>query len=157
MTNYQPTDTYPSSMTIVSNDPSFWPVIYLIRFLSYFFGSCLSRRIVLVMSQSSQFPPLLRCYTITVSDLWRIWEIAEILIVFPVLTIGKEVSGYEYHYWSIHLAKGDDIDWIDLGEQSSISQEQQIIQDRVNAGHWWLSYTSVCLTYVSAVGKLCWL
>jgi hypothetical protein len=70
-----------------------------------------------------------------VNDRGRIREIAEILIVFPVLTIGKEVSGYEYDYWSIHLAKSDDIDRIDLGEQKSISQEQQIIQDRVNAGH----------------------
>ncbi|KIK43314.1 hypothetical protein CY34DRAFT_803987 [Suillus luteus UH-Slu-Lm8-n1] len=75
MTNYQPTDTYPSSMTIVSNDPSFWPVIYLIRFLSYFFVSAIAA-----------------------------------LLYDYVLTIGKEVSGYEYHYWSIHLAKGDDID-----------------------------------------------
>lgn len=76
-----------------------------------------------------------RCYTITVNDRGRIREIAEMLIVFPVLTIGKELSKYEHHYWSIHLANSDDIDRIDLGEQSSISREQQIIQDRVNAGH----------------------
>jgi hypothetical protein len=69
-----------------------------------------------------------------VSDMVRIREIAEILIIFPVLALGKEVSGYQCHYWSDHLAKSDDIDRIDLGEQSSISQEQQIIQDRGNAG-----------------------
>lgn len=38
MTNSQPTDTHPLIMTMVSNDPSLWPVIYLIRFLSYFFS-----------------------------------------------------------------------------------------------------------------------
>jgi hypothetical protein len=69
-----------------------------------------------------------------VSDMVRIREIAEILIIFPVLALGKEVSGYQYHYWSDPFAKSDNIDRIDLGEQSSISQEQYIIQDRGNAG-----------------------
>lgn len=92
-----------------------------------------------------------------VSEKVRIRETAEILIIFPVLTLGKEVSGYQNHYWSNHLAKSDDWDRINLGEQSSISQEQQIIQDRGNAGPWWLSYTSVYVAYVRAVNRLCWL
>jgi hypothetical protein len=52
MTSSQLTDTHPSNMTVVSNDPSLWPVIYLIRFLSYFLGSCFSRWIMSGMSRS---------------------------------------------------------------------------------------------------------
>ncbi|KAG1739495.1 uncharacterized protein EDB91DRAFT_1284693, partial [Suillus paluster] len=47
------THSHPSNMTIVSNDPSLWPVLNLDRFFSYFLGSWRSSRMMLVMTRSN--------------------------------------------------------------------------------------------------------
>jgi hypothetical protein len=60
-------DTNPLNMTIVSNDPIWWPVISYFRVYSYFSGSWKASGLIHNLTMVFQLYPSLRCYTIGVS------------------------------------------------------------------------------------------
>jgi hypothetical protein len=110
--------THPSNMTFISSDPSFWPIINLQLFYSYWTG--LSHQSV--MSRSNIDLHFCSCRR-RPGGIWLGWdgrcsEPAAILMISPVLTIGQEVG------WpccpSNQVAKNGVIDWTDLGEWRSL-------------------------------------
>lgn len=92
-------DTNPLNMTMASNDPSLWPLIYFYRVISYFIGSWITSRILFAMPYSILFQsqPLLQWYMIGVSNF-----ILSERIIWPLtppcysaaLTIGQEVGRF---------------------------------------------------------------
>jgi hypothetical protein len=63
--------SYPLNMTVVSNDPVYWPVLESYSLCSFFLGSCRVRDdagCILTFNVVSQLPPVPRWYTIGVSD-----------------------------------------------------------------------------------------
>jgi hypothetical protein len=61
------TDTNHLNMTVVSNDPIWWPVISYIRVYSYFSGPWKASDLIHILTMVFQLYPSLWCYTIGVS------------------------------------------------------------------------------------------
>jgi hypothetical protein len=139
--------THPSNMTILSDDPDWWPLIILNIFLSYWMGSSYQ----LVMSRSIidlQFRSFCRrCGGIRLGWAGQYSETADNLMIFPVLTIGQEVC--RGCHWSSQLAKNGVIDWIDLGEWQSpmLEEKQHNIGQRQRWSLMTVLYLVVCTTY----------
>jgi hypothetical protein len=62
------TDTSHLNMTLVSNDPIWWPWISYFRVFSYFSGLWKASGLIHILTMVFQLYPSLWCYTIGVSD-----------------------------------------------------------------------------------------
>jgi hypothetical protein len=138
-------------MTLVSNDPSWWPTIDLNIAYSYWIGSSHQS----VMSQSNielRYRSCCRCR----GGIRFEWEkqcskTTDVLMIpFPVLTLGQEVGRCCCR--SNQLAENGVLDWTDLGErQSSVSEEKQQNTMNLGQGQRWslmtVLYLVVCITY----------
>jgi hypothetical protein len=68
-------------MTVVSNDPMWWPVISFFRGYSYFAGPWKATGLIQILTMVFQLHPSLWCYTIGVSHAMLV---GEMLICLPL-------------------------------------------------------------------------
>jgi hypothetical protein len=154
-------------MTVVSNDPSLWPLITLYRVASYFVGSWRTSRIVSVMSHPDfdWFHSCILYYgdiRLGWAKLVFIMEIINVSCSLAALTFVQEV-GWCYYGGNWHLTKFLYLVRIDLGEQSCMLSSALMLTNSGQRQRWSLItflYVSVRIFYVSlifAAGKSCWL
>lgn len=144
-------------MPIISNDPSWWPLINATRIGSYFIGLWRASRTIMMVSDVV-YDHAVAAFAGVMYDWGEQDSITQShwYLVILALTLAQEVG--ICHEQTSHLAEICFIDWAGLGEHSSTLEEQLLIRDRGNAGRSWPFCISVYVACIgSVVRELCWL
>lgn len=140
-------------MTLVSDDPSWWPTINFVTIQSYFIGSWRANDITQSLTVFAQLHPVLWLYMIGVCKIIfiRAKNNTDAHLLFsPALTFEQEVGwGDSWTEVPISLKMALQLELIWVGRVAHEMNYRLICWTwcRGNPGPLWLSYISVCVVY----------
>jgi len=140
-------------MIIVSDDPSWWPVINFVTIQSYFLGSWRANGQTQSLTVFAQLHPLPWLYMIGVCKITLIRVKRKYwchLSFSPVLTFGQEVGwgdSWKEVPISLKMALQLELIWVGRVAREMNYRLMCWTSCRGNAGPLWLSYISLCVIY----------